>query len=102
MLPRALSARDRWRAHLLAEGWGLMHESVGEGGARRLVVWKPSRTRRSLKPEMLQAAAAHSSDSEGEGGGGEAEVEGGNAEGMAGAGVEHCGASAGGSVEAAI
>lgn len=30
----------------MAEARGLMHESVGEGGARRLVVWKPSRSRR--------------------------------------------------------
>lgn len=27
----------------MAESWGLMHESTGEGGRRRLVVWKPSR-----------------------------------------------------------
>lgn len=30
----------------MAEARGLMHESVGEGGERRLVVWKPSRSRR--------------------------------------------------------
>ena len=34
------------QVHLMAEARGLMHESVGEGGARRLVVWKPSRSRR--------------------------------------------------------
>ena len=67
VLPRALTARDRWRAHLLAEGWGLMHESTGEGAARRLVVWKPSRSRRSLKPAMLDGCC--SSGSEGERGG---------------------------------
>lgn len=38
----------------MAEGWGLMHESTGEGDGRRLVVWKPSRSRRSLKPFMLE------------------------------------------------
>ncbi len=32
-----------WQAHVMAESWGLMHESRGEGGRRRLVVWKPSR-----------------------------------------------------------
>lgn len=32
----------------------LMHESFGEGAARRLVVWKPSRSRRSL-PAVLAA-----------------------------------------------
>lgn len=31
------------QAHIMAESWGLMHESRGEGGRRRLVVWKPSR-----------------------------------------------------------
>lgn len=30
----------------MAEARGLMHESVGEGGERRLMVWKPSRSRR--------------------------------------------------------
>lgn len=52
----------------MAEQWGLMHQSAGEGARRRLVVWKPSRSRRSLKPEMLEGL---SSDSEEEGDGGE-------------------------------
>lgn len=64
LLPRSLTSRDRWRAHLMAESWGLMHESTGEGANRRLVLWKPSRSRRSLKPSMLAGA---SSDSEGGG-----------------------------------
>lgn len=62
LLPRSLTSCDRWRAHVLAESWGLMHESTGEGASRRLVLWKPSRSRRSLKPSMLQGA---SSDSDG-------------------------------------
>lgn len=39
--------------HVMAEGWGLMHASQGEAERRRLVVWKPSRSRKSLKPGML-------------------------------------------------
>lgn len=42
------------QVHLMAESWGLMHESVGEGSRRRLVVWKPSSSRRSLKPGRLE------------------------------------------------
>ena len=52
----------------MAEAIGLMHESTGEAHRRRLVVWKPSRSRRSLKPSML-AGASSDSDSDGGGGG---------------------------------
>lgn len=73
VLPRSLSARDRWKAHVLAEGWGLLHESKGEGARRKLVVWKPSRSQRSLKPSMLEGCSSDSGDGDGgvgDGGGG--------------------------------
>lgn len=98
VLPRALSARDRWRAHLLAEGWGLMHKSAGEGGARRLVVWKPSRTRRTLKPAMAQFSDSEGEGDSGEAGSGAADEAGGNAT----AAGEQGAASVGGGVEAAV
>ena len=57
---------------MLAESWGLMHESVGAEPQRCLVVWKPSRSRRSLKPSMLasQGLAAAASDASGTAGSG--------------------------------
>ncbi|PRW60034.1 hypothetical protein C2E21_1569 [Chlorella sorokiniana] len=65
VFPAEFSSRDRWQVHLMAEARGLMHESVGESGARRLVVWKPSRSRRSLKPSMLQGAVSDGDDGSG-------------------------------------
>ncbi|KAL4458535.1 hypothetical protein ABPG75_013400 [Micractinium tetrahymenae] len=61
VLPKSLSSRDRWKAHIMAESWGLMHESRGEGGRRRLVVWKPSRGCKTLKPGMLEGWSSSSS-----------------------------------------
>lgn len=71
----------------MAEAWGLMHESVGEADRRRLVVWKPSRGRRSLKPSMLEGLS--SSDEGGEGGGEEA-----GGDDSAGGSSGHAGAAA--------
>ncbi|KIZ02928.1 hypothetical protein MNEG_5028, partial [Monoraphidium neglectum] len=45
-LPEALTSSDRYRLHVVAEEWGLGHESRGEGAARAMTLWKPSRTRR--------------------------------------------------------
>ncbi|KAI8463714.1 MAG: hypothetical protein J3K34DRAFT_526763 [Monoraphidium minutum] len=44
-LPEALTPADRFRLHVVCEEWGLGHESRGEGAARALAVWKPSRGR---------------------------------------------------------
>lgn len=55
------------------QSWGLMHESVGEGARRKLVVWKPSRGCKSLKPSMLKgwsssdSSSSSSSDGDAEG-----------------------------------
>ena len=48
------------QVNLLAESWGLMHESQGVGARRKLIVWKPSRCRQSLKPAMLLEASSDS------------------------------------------
>ncbi|PSC71441.1 Meiotic recombination SPO11-2 [Micractinium conductrix] len=85
--PRSFSKRDRYKLHVMAEAWGLMHESVGEADRRRLVVWKPSRGRRSLKPSMLEGLS--SSDEGGEGGGEEA-----GGDDSAGGSSGHAGAAA--------
>ena len=58
----------------MAEAWGFMHESVGEGERRKLVVWKPSRGRKSLKPSMLEGLGSSSSSSS-SGSDGEGQVE---------------------------
>eukprot|EP00887_Chlorella_sp_A99_P004506 scaffold34.g4506.t1 len=60
--PASLSPADRHRIHVLCEAWGLMHQSVGAPPQRRLLVWKPSRARRSLKPEMLQRHGIEADD----------------------------------------
>jgi hypothetical protein len=39
-LPEALTASDRYHLHLVAEEFGLGHESRGEGARRAMVVWK--------------------------------------------------------------
>lgn len=64
VFPKTFSSRDRWKAHVMAESWGLMHESTGEGGRRRLVVWKPSRGCKTLKPGMQEGWSSSGSDEE--------------------------------------
>lgn len=49
-----------------------MHQSVGEGSERHLIVWKPSRARKTLKPGMGQQGAAPSAGERESGGGTEA------------------------------
>ncbi|GAB4821868.1 hypothetical protein N2152v2_008914 [Parachlorella kessleri] len=55
--PPSLSPSDRYKIHVVAEAWGLMHQSYGEGAERHIIVWKPSRTRRSLKASMVLGAS---------------------------------------------
>lgn len=65
VFPSSFSSRDRFKLHVMAESWGFMHESHGEGARRKLVVWKPSRGMKSLKPAMLEGWSS-SGGSEGE------------------------------------
>ncbi|KAL4426525.1 hypothetical protein ABPG77_008383 [Micractinium sp. CCAP 211/92] len=94
VLPKSFSSRDRWKAHVMAESWGLMHESRGEGGRRRLVVWKPSRGCKTLKPSMLEGwSSSSNSDLEGDAAGEEDQASGssiGAAQSLEAAGLDAC------------
>lgn len=43
VFPPTLSATERHEVHVLADAWGLCHQSRGQGVERQLRVWKPSK-----------------------------------------------------------
>ena len=56
LFPTTLNSAERHQVHVIAEAWGLCHQSRGQGAERQLAVWKPSKPiRRS--PSALAAQA---------------------------------------------
>ena len=59
LFPFTLNSGERHQVHVVAEAWGLAHQSRGMGPERQLVVWKPSKSiRRTSSMLAVQAEFA--------------------------------------------